>query len=519
MRARSVQRGTMLTRSRRRLVSVAAVCMAMVSLLPAVQATAEPTGLVFNVRLDPALAGGAWMLSTHTGADQLQSVVLAKGDVPADGTVSLSLLPMDVAAVSTSHMFFFRALRPIDEHSAYYSSASAGLLAEEVERGTVLDLPGSAVAIVPLYDSLEALKAAMASVVEPAAPAPAPTVQADPEPEPPSVYRISPTSPVPAPPIEADLAPVATEPPVDGCLATASCGTATALAADSSCSGAWYSWPMEDCIVSAQDITGIRAARGHSHRASGMRNTFKVTSQNTQKWQSARRVSGGVFSFDGNKTTQSGVNQTDTWEREGDCWAGDVDEDAACSTHGSRRRFGNDTWRYERHAVRWNFGLWASEKVMHEDRLFVKGYDGGAREDDPVTRDGYYESPFRVGNLDGGAGGSYGRWAPYHPGMTRDITLEKSKEETNGASVTLNWGQGGGSFTSSVSNQTVAKVVNYSEFLARTSFNDPVAAPWKNGYWLRYDRGSDWAMEDWTCRHASGWSNTGATGTNCWPGQ
>lgn len=484
-------------------------------------ATADdsPATVQFLIHLDESLAGGQWLLTTQTGSTETEVKVLGAGAVPPDGRVVVALTGSDVVGASTSRFFIFRAARPVDTSEVYYSVGSVGLTADQILKGSTVDLgspPAERVALLPVGTELQSRPLPDTPSIEPrlAANGPAPeesiTV--------PEAFSGQPAPEVPAPTplIESGAlpaAPCATEP--GGCPPLASSQvTATQYCTAPGGSGFW-----QDCLLDAQNAEGVRSFRGQSHRPMGTRNRFIVEASNEQSWQNGYRAGGGNFYASGGTTRANGLTQEDGFARQGDCanYNGVFHPDPLglpCSPASRVSKWGNDTWRWERHRI--SICLVVCRTLRVEEWIREKQYDGGQREDGPPESVNYYAPTSSV------EANKWGSWARYNPDATlKRVRLTGSTTEYSvGAQMTVNFpgSFGEASFTSTVTNNTLQKISNEMEFRSDSDAEaftqpQPGVVPSHLGYWLRYDNRTSWKAEYWTCRYASGWG-----GGLCSPG-
>lgn len=496
----------------------------------AVEPTPDLTRLVrFALQLEPVMAGGVWMLSTHTGTDQTEVVVLQEGVVPADGGLSITLPPETVAAVSTSKFFFLSALNvdPADITTGQSVDVSVGLSDDDAAGGSFTDfgvVPSKTVPVREAHDDpsqatggqLPAeVQAALSENAAPSSPSP----QEAPADNRPQAVRSS-ADPTPTGEPSSRESPVLV--PETGVLAHQPCSegefcrsSSVTVPVDPECTRPLLAFNATDCIIAARDIPGVKSFRGYSHRPAGTLTNFIVEAGSEQQWQNGVRSSAGPFEVSGSTTRTSGRSTTDAFPPQGDCWRypDPAVDFPSCSPYGRIAKFGNDTWRWERHQMKYCFLVTGDLCFVNEKEVLRhERYDGGQREDGPVEFDNYYADIEMIEN------GLAGSWSRHLVGAEHGFHLERGIEVERAASVGLDFPEAFSSvtFQSSMSTTQVERVLNHIKFRDDLPFFGADPFNPESGKWYRYDAGTDWGYEYWSCKYAKGWSD-GSDPAACWP--
>lgn len=466
-------------------------------------------GVHFSVALDPNLIDGVWAITTGTGTYGTDKVTLQTGTIPPDGRILASAASSRILATTTDYQFVIRGYKRIDSSTAWVAAVSSGPSPGQVAAGLWANLGAPTSQRVNIYDSPE-----QALAVSECGATCSGTYGADPE--------VTPTTDTLAtPPVPGEGSSTTTASPVveDGnlpsqrCVQTNSCGlTPIAIPARSpgECS---VSPGLVVCTTSARDIPGVRAMRGYSHRPAGSRNWFHVDSGNEQQWQNGYRTKAGPFSVSGTTIRTFSSSTRDEWPRRGDCWLDSPQyNDPDCSGYGRHSKRGNDTWRWEKNLVTVCAFPYPFCDSYVEETLREKSYDGGQRENGPEEFVNYYANPVDI------EANRWGSWSKHIPGARITRVLGGAVTYGNSAAVSVNFPEAHSSatFESSVTNRTAVNVTNINEFR--------VDLPWfyvgpgwtgEDGRWYRYDNGTSWRWEYWSCKWGAGWSRPG--GTSCWP--
>ncbi|HEX2196018.1 MAG TPA: hypothetical protein VHJ76_03745, partial [Actinomycetota bacterium] len=457
----------------------------------------DPGSALTLKALWPGVVGGRWILSSAG------SPHLASGYVPLNGLVRAS-----APYLTSTNNYSLVVVKPLGPTASLLSTASIGLPSGE-GGGYHLGLP--TVRVVPAFPSIaEARLASSCSPCESVPRVPLPEEPVDEEDG--HVETIVPAD-VLVDPGQEDLLPDAgvsapvPEPVVDltpqACLATLTCGDPVRIPVQECDSNpTWWLGAEVDCIDSMEDIRGVVAFRGYSHRPAGAYSIFKVESSNKQEWQNGRRTEAGPFEFDGKTTKSKESGGTDVWPERGDCWNlsnnGQSFNRRPCSADGAKTTWGNDTWRWEKHYVSTcQFLVFCT--VSSYERVYALRYVGGVRRgpDDSKkpSKAGYYERPRVIRT------GSLGDWAPYPPGTARIRGVKEELSAENAASVTVRAPDGWGevNFTSSVVNKTGLKVVN--EVYIRNDLPH-----YRRAYWYAGDGHHD--RDYWSCELKPFWTSS-----------
>jgi hypothetical protein len=516
--------GGLLVTAARWCVFVLLACAAGVS-AAGEPASASSTGtLTFVVRVDENLVGARYLLTTTSGADQLETVLLRTGFVTgADQPLAISV-PVAEAQRSTSNHFAIRLTKALDSSHALVATAIVGLLRDRVSSGGTVDLGTRTGRLTRTYATAEAALAASSCGSSCAAPRStlrrpgsslAQGAFGTPAPKP---FRAS------APVLEGRAAtragsaesatqdlgvqpPPPTPPPIEcGSAPFGPCGGPPVSSAERDCDPIGFlGLGGQDCVVDAYEIRGVLAFRGNSYRPVGARSTFSVKEESVQRWDVGVRIAAGPFSVGGQTESEVAEGSTTTWPLRGDCWLPARPNDGpTCDPWGVVWAYGRDTWLWEKHLiVTCPFPFVGACIFDTEERLRQYTYDGGAEDDwDEARFDlGWFEPPGDI------MGDVRGHWARYAPGTLIERWAEEKVTESAGAAIaiTLPESLGGATFESSVENQTLDRVTNTHQI--RPTSELPFL-----GWVYRYDWNySPWKYEFWSCETAPG-----HPGGTCW---
>lgn len=477
-------------------------------------------GLHLTVQFDQDVAGGQWSWATDSGTNGAETTVLQGGQLDSNGLLNVSIASSKVAPVTALGHFVLRAYKRTADDAANVAVASVGLTADEIANGAARNLGAPASQAITVYSSEEAAEAV----------ANCSNCSGDYTSTPEDVPAGSGTAK--ANPVQGAGDPDAVGPETvtdsgnfgsPACVQDDSCGLPPVVVTNGtphnpgSCRQAGIFGPTV-CTIAGRDIPGVKAFRGFSHRIEAMIDTFSVEVANKQTWQDGHRVKAGPFSVSGSTGRTYGGSTKDQFPKRGECWLSPYIY--PCDYEGRKKEWGNDTWRWEKQMVSYcdSIGFFPACSSWVEEIVFEKTYDGGQREQGAADFTNYYASNSDI------EGNRKGSWAQYRPGATRTNTLEQTMSYSYGASLSVNFPEAygmSGSFDSSVTNETAQKVTNYEEFRNDGGgyyMTTPVTSPWDLGKWYRYDTGTSWRWEYYSCRYSSGWvANPSNLPYTCWP--
>lgn len=485
----------------RRLTAVLAVLALTAAPVPATAAPAVDiplTDVGFRATFDPAVVGGDWRLTTHSAADPTKVLTLATGRVPLGGVV-VAHAPLTSVLASSHRNYLLTAFKATGAGAGLVAARDIGPSADQLVGGALVDL-GTAGAT-PVGAGRPAVTRTSSG--------PAAGCDDEQEAQSPSLA-----------PAAVAIAPGETRPPAltTGTLTTppaakSSCDSVDLVAQNP---GAQACELMPGgvgttCLMGARVLTGQLAFRGHAERSQGSLNTFKVSTEAMQKWQNGLRYSGGGFGISGTTSKTNTTGGEDVWPRRGDCFTDNgVQRDIPpCWSDGRWRDAGRDTWYWERRQDRY----FQSGTVHDYERLFVTSYDGGAEYLTFPGRVGYYSRPSEV------RAGGQGSWTRHLPGSNRTTFNQSAVEHSVSVSIAVNFPESMGTvtFESTMTHQRLEKVTNFYEFRGDINGFSQAAPGWPagQGSWYRYDRGTGWGFEHFSCEFAPGWVPANAD-TKCW---
>jgi hypothetical protein len=498
---------------------LAAVAMGLTLLptafAPTMPARAAETGetLTFTVSVDSDVAGGHWALTTASGPDQALSVVLAEGDVPASGALSVQVPVTELQKSSTSDHFTLRAIRVLDTGSALVATATVGLTASDIADGGTVDLGYAPSHTATTYATAAEAIAATSCGTSCGSTDSTGTVTGgdsglrmiDSDTSlvdvlgeyRPSVGSTGSTGSTSATAMDLPGAPPPPVPPMISCEdGTRPCGGLALPVPDQGCSNPGLG--VTDCIVEAYDIPGVLAFRGNSNRSVGSKSFLRVETTNVQRWDDGFRLEAGPFNVSGSTEREKTAGGNDSFPLRGDCWNPPRPNDGpTCDVDGYLWNYGRDTWRWEKHLVVVCSGFTCTNFV--QEILRELSYDGGTS---PILIDlnnfrrGWYEPPADITT------GARGSWADFLPGSETETFLDTSSQITAGAGIeiTIPESFSAAEFRSSVTAQTTNKVIDNHKIR-------PVTETPFLGKLYRYDWGyTSFTHEFWSCEFAPGFA-------------
>lgn len=521
---RLIRTGTAVVSTRRFTAGFGAVALVLAVSSPA---AATPTDLIpeisateigFRVDFDPAVAGGEWRLTTHSSPDLAKIVTLATGTVPTKGTV-FAKVPLASVLASPHHNYLITAFKPTGKDVGQFAARDIGPSVAELVGGSLLEF-GSAEAGAVATNRPMGLPAGTSATCG-AVGEQSRSTMVPPSAENPGVQQATPGTTA--------HQRSAGKPTAGGASASnapdGGLGTPAAASVKDSCDGSKVVVAANStqacelmpggtgstCVLSSRVLPGQLAFRGNSERSQASLSTFKVNTEATQRWQNGLRYNSGAFSVSGTSSRSNSSGGTDAWPRRGDCFIDDGVQKyiPPCWADGRWRDGGRDTWYWERRQDRY----FQSGAVYDYERLFITSYDGGTEYVDFPGRVGYYGQPSGV------KAGQHGSWARYSPGSTRETYNQSAVEHGRSVSISVNFPESLGSVTyeSSMTHQRLEKVTNFYEFRGDLSAFNHAAPGWPagQGSWYRYDRGTGWGFEHFSCEFAPGWI-PGNDNTKCW---